>query len=157
MLQKLVPAKRDVAVLIAIVFGMVLLRAFYRLFFHPLAKIPGPRLSRVTRAWLTKQYMSGNWHDICLELHQKYGPIVRIAPDEVSFADAETLKKLYSYSRAAPKVLKITSRGTFLSDRLRRRVGITLGLCLGSNSRFLQKPIIKNMHDDVVKLPRLAL
>jgi hypothetical protein len=93
MLQKLVPAKRDVAVLIAIVFGIVLLKAFYPLFFHPLAKIPGPRLARVTRAWLTKQYMSGNWHDICLELHQKYGPIVRIAPDEVSFAKCRNSTK----------------------------------------------------------------
>jgi hypothetical protein len=157
MLQTLVPARQDIAVLIAIVFSTMLLRAVYRLFFHPLAKTPGPRLARVTRAWLTKQYMSGNWHDICLELHQNYGPIVRIAPEEVSFVDAEALRKLYSYSRAASKVLKVSTRGTFLSDRIHRRVGITLGLCLESKYPSSRKQTIMNTHDDDAKLRQLTL
>lgn len=80
--------------------------ALYRLLFHPLARIPGPFLAKVTRFWHTKQYASGQWHDISLELHRKYGPVVRIAPDEVSFVDAEALKKLYSYSKPAQKVSK---------------------------------------------------
>jgi hypothetical protein len=157
MLQTLVLARRDVAVLIAIVLGTVLLRAFYRLFFHSLAQIPGPRLARVTQAWLTKQYMSGNWHDTYLELHQKYGSIVRIAPNEVSFVDAETLKKLYSYSRAAPKAFQISPRSIFLSDIIRRRGSIILGLCLESKYPFSQKQTIKNAHDDDVRLPQLTI
>ena len=91
-------------VLVAIPLSALLCTTIYRLFLHPLAKVPGPFLAGITRQWQTKQYKSGKWHDVCLELHRTYGPVVRIAPDEVSFVDAETLKKLYSFSRAAPKV-----------------------------------------------------
>jgi hypothetical protein len=76
----------------------------YRAFLHPLAKVPGPFLASITRAWQTRKYVSGQWHDVALNLHAKYGAVVRIAPDEVSFVDPDTLKKLYSYAKAAPKV-----------------------------------------------------
>lgn len=46
----------------------------YNLFFHPLAKVPGPRWAAVTRLWLFFQEMTGMSHEHLLDLHnQKYG------------------------------------------------------------------------------------
>ncbi|PWN92576.1 cytochrome P450 [Acaromyces ingoldii] len=78
--------------------------AFYAVFLHPLAGVPGPRLAKVTRGWHTYKCFKGQWHQVILDLHEKYGPVVRIAPDEVSFVDATALKKLFGHgSNSAPK------------------------------------------------------
>ncbi|KAL4782495.1 cytochrome P450 [Aspergillus varians] len=68
----------------------------YRLFFHPLAKIPGPLLARAT-------YLYSTWHNLVgarfylrvEELHQQYGPIVRITPNEIHLSDPENCEKIY--------------------------------------------------------------
>lgn len=54
--------------------------AFYGHSFHPLASVPGPFLASFTRAWQTRQYLFGRWHDVALKLHADYGPLVQIAP-----------------------------------------------------------------------------
>ncbi|KAK9776283.1 putative Cytochrome P450 [Seiridium cardinale] len=61
-----------------------------------LRKIPGPAISSFT-SWLLK------WHEFHANrtryvhrLHQIYGPVVRIAPNEVSFASTEGVKEIYS-------------------------------------------------------------
>ncbi|KAL6915276.1 hypothetical protein FSST1_006771 [Fusarium sambucinum] len=69
----------------------------YRLYFHPLAKVPGPRLAAVT--WLYQTYYSfigGSRFYLQIEkLHEIYGPIVRITPDEVHLSDLENYDKIY--------------------------------------------------------------
>ncbi len=62
----------------------------YRLFFHPLAKFPGPKLAAATSLYSA-------YYDICTpglikrlpELHRQYGPIVRTMPGELHVADLE--------------------------------------------------------------------
>ena len=61
----------------------------------PLSKIPGPAISRYTALVL-------RWHEFkaCRtsyvhSLHLKYGPVVRLAPNEVSFTSYEALKEIY--------------------------------------------------------------
>ncbi|KAI9370115.1 cytochrome P450 [Aspergillus egyptiacus] len=67
----------------------------YNVFFHPLRAIPGPMLAGVSRWWLFWLEWKGNPHVEILELHRKYGRIVRIAPNEVSFRDLEASDALY--------------------------------------------------------------
>ncbi|KAI0128477.1 cytochrome P450 [Xylariales sp. AK1849] len=64
----------------------------------PLRKIPGPAASLFT-SWILK------WHEFHAsrtryvhQLHVKYGQVVRIAPNEVSFASAEGVKEIYCSS-----------------------------------------------------------
>jgi hypothetical protein len=76
----------------------------YRLFLHPLAGVPGPFIARFTGLWRTTKYFQGTWYDDILGLHQKYGRVVRIAPNEISFVDGEALKRLYGHGKPCKKV-----------------------------------------------------
>lgn len=70
------------------VLGLATARALYYLFFHPLNRYPGPKLWAVSRAFHVWYNFTGRLPFKVLELHRKYGPVVRIAPDELSFTDA---------------------------------------------------------------------
>ncbi len=70
--------------------------ALYRLFLAPLARIPGPALSALTRLPLILREFTGRRSAWIHDLHVKYGPVVRVAPDEVSFATREAAKEIYT-------------------------------------------------------------
>lgn len=61
----------------------------------PLRHIPGPFLARITSKWLVFVDLAGNRTSTIHRLHGKYGPSVRIGPNEVSFANGEMVKELY--------------------------------------------------------------
>ncbi|ETN41001.1 uncharacterized protein HMPREF1541_02933 [Cyphellophora europaea CBS 101466] len=67
----------------------------YRAYFHPLARIPGPPSARFSGSWRNARYWRGTWHEDILELHRKYGRVVRIGPNEVAVVDGTTAKRLY--------------------------------------------------------------
>ncbi|KAI1300027.1 cytochrome P450 [Xylaria venustula] len=77
--------------------------AIYRLYAHPLSKVPGPFLARITELWRTVHYFRGTWFDNILELHRKYGPIVRISPNEVSVVSPDLTKSVYSHGKGTVK------------------------------------------------------
>ncbi|GJJ08845.1 hypothetical protein Clacol_003064 [Clathrus columnatus] len=56
--------------------------------FHPLAKHPGPVICKVTKLWFAWLSYKGKSHLYFRELHKKYGPIVRIGPNELSITEA---------------------------------------------------------------------
>ncbi|KAG6010707.1 hypothetical protein E4U43_008547 [Claviceps pusilla] len=70
----------------------------YRLYFHPLAKIPGPKLAAAT-TWHEFYYNVIGNGVFCWEIkrmHDKYGPIVRINPDEVHILDPNFYDEIYA-------------------------------------------------------------
>lgn len=81
----------------------------YNLYFHPLAKFPGPFLWRVSRL----PHMRAVWgrrfpYDI-QKLHARYGEVVRIAPNELSFINPAAWDDIYSNTDGAnPKAFKKT-------------------------------------------------
>ncbi|KAL3452060.1 putative benzoate 4-monooxygenase cytochrome P450 [Aspergillus insuetus] len=74
--------------------------AIYRVTIHPLAHIPGPRLAGITYLyeWYHDIYHIGRFPWKLRELHEKYGPIIRITPDEVHIKDPDFAATLYSRS-----------------------------------------------------------
>ncbi|KAF3064495.1 hypothetical protein GL218_01155 [Daldinia childiae] len=61
----------------------------------PLRTIPGPRISLFS-SWILKYHeLHAHRTRYVHSLHQKYGPVVRIAPNEVSFASLEGVKEIY--------------------------------------------------------------
>ncbi|KAI0250004.1 putative P450 monooxygenase [Lactifluus subvellereus] len=75
-----------------------LLRIAYNLFFHPLARFPGPRGAACTRWWLAYMELGRkvSLSDLRVELHQKYGDIIRISPNELHFAKPTVYNEIYN-------------------------------------------------------------
>ncbi|RDA92689.1 hypothetical protein CP533_3702 [Ophiocordyceps camponoti-saundersi (nom. inval.)] len=64
----------------------VVSQAVYRIWFHPLSKFPGPAYMALTPLPMHfSDYIRGTWVRKVTKLHRKYGPVVRIGPDNVSF------------------------------------------------------------------------
>lgn len=62
----------------------------YRLYFHPLSKIPGPWYNAITRIPYARHSLAGTTVRNVTNLHEKYGEAVRVSPNEVSFISGET-------------------------------------------------------------------
>ncbi|KAF4552475.1 Cytochrome P450-like protein 41 [Elsinoe fawcettii] len=59
-------------------------------------KTPGPFLAQFTKYWYTKKVIDGRWEQEDIELHRKYGKLVRVAPKMYSFDDPESVKTVYA-------------------------------------------------------------
>ncbi|KAL7930726.1 cytochrome P450 [Trichoderma chlorosporum] len=83
------------------VFGVIYLVSvpIYNVWFHPLRKYPGPRLWAATRIPYTRMIFSGTSHRKILELHQTYGDVVRISPDELSYSSAAAWNDIMDHTR----------------------------------------------------------
>ncbi|PQE12870.1 cytochrome P450 oxidoreductase protein [Rutstroemia sp. NJR-2017a BBW] len=66
----------------------------------PLRHIPGPFLARFTRLWYCLSIYRGSYERENLALHRKYGPIVRIAPNEYSIDSPSACRTIYSTSNS---------------------------------------------------------
>ncbi|KAK0721836.1 cytochrome P450 [Lasiosphaeria miniovina] len=85
-------------------------RALYKRYASPLRKYPGPVFASFSRLWKVKSTALGRTHLEHIELHKKYGPIVRVAPDELSLASPEAARALLS---AGKRFFKTPFYGVF--------------------------------------------
>ncbi|KAL1984736.1 hypothetical protein VTN96DRAFT_8769 [Rasamsonia emersonii] len=69
--------------------------AVYRLYFSPLRKFPGPKLAAVTRLPFLWHSLNGDLIFWVQDLHSRYGEVIRIAPDELSYSTGEAWKDIY--------------------------------------------------------------
>jgi len=81
----------------------IIRQIIYHLFFSPLRHIPGPFLAKFTTKWLTINEVMGHRSEVVEKAHERYGPVVRLAPDELSFSDASCIKELYLSGSKFPK------------------------------------------------------
>lgn len=70
----------------------------YRLYFHPLSKFPGSKIAAATQLYEAYHdlYRGGQYTYVIGELHKKYGPIIRISPDEIHISDPEFYDSVYT-------------------------------------------------------------
>ncbi|KAF9260619.1 cytochrome P450 [Marasmius fiardii PR-910] len=117
------------------------LQLLYRFAFHPLRKFPGPTLAALTHYYrgYYEIFCNGGWIDHLEKLHARYGPAVRVGPNEVDFSapdaydeivgkhpkyhgfykalakpDAEALTAITDHQEAAKRRTRI---GSFFSRR----------------------------------------
>ncbi|KAF9729395.1 hypothetical protein PMIN06_011064 [Paraphaeosphaeria minitans] len=64
-------------------------------YLHPLARFPGPALAAISNLPYSKSYLGGRQPYEVLTLHEKYGPVVRTAPNELSFSAPEAWRDIY--------------------------------------------------------------
>lgn len=74
-------------------------KSIYNLFFHPLASYPGPWLSRASRLHYVYHQLNGTLPYKTLDWHDKYGEVVRVAPDELSYNSARAYHEIHCLFR----------------------------------------------------------
>lgn len=84
-----------------VLFSAVAASVLRRVLFAPLSKLPGPfwtRISSLPILYRNLNYTRTLWIH---QLHQEYGPIVRLSPTEVSVNDAGLVSQIYSYEKSS--------------------------------------------------------
>lgn len=77
--------------------GIVILLYFlYQRLSSPISKLPGPWYTEFTSLVIKYHEFSASRRVFIHQLHQQYGTIVRIAPNEVSFASLDAIREIYA-------------------------------------------------------------
>ncbi|KAF3766843.1 cytochrome P450, partial [Cryphonectria parasitica EP155] len=72
-------------------------RCVYLLYFHPLARYPGPKLAALSEAWHNRNMTCGRGCFNVRELHHKHGDVVRLGPNRLSFATPQAYRDIYGH------------------------------------------------------------
>ncbi|KAH8810843.1 putative P450 monooxygenase [Xylogone sp. PMI_703] len=77
-----------------------ILRIAYNLLLHPLRAYPGPPWAKVTAWWKTwiEVVQQESMVDVLVKLHEQYGDIVRVGPNELHFAKPSAYHEIYNSS-----------------------------------------------------------
>ncbi|OAP60083.1 hypothetical protein AYL99_05085 [Fonsecaea erecta] len=97
-------ASRHAAVLLlATPFAFVVYVVVYRLFFHPLAKYPGPFLAKLTTWYSAYHNYLNDVHIDILRCHELYGDFVRYGPDRLVVNSANGYHDIYDHGKNIAK------------------------------------------------------
>ncbi|KAK8029628.1 hypothetical protein PG993_010919 [Apiospora rasikravindrae] len=78
-----------------------LARAIYNVYLHPLREYPGPLLCRATfLTWMLIQCRGESTNFIHAQ-HKRYGPVVRIEPNLLSYSDGQAWRDIYGHKTGA--------------------------------------------------------
>ena len=88
--------------ILLILFFAISIVVIFRRQFAPIAKIPGPFLTRFTHLPIVCQDSKSNRTWWTIELHKKYGPLVRLSPNEVSCSSTPTMTDVYAGNAKQP-------------------------------------------------------
>ncbi|KAI0154663.1 cytochrome P450 [Xylariaceae sp. FL1272] len=138
----------------------ILTRSLYRLTFHPLSHIPGPKLAAVSRALeFYHDVIRGGMYIWEVEkMHEKYGPVVRINPREVHVKDPYFYDEVYApSSRRRDKDPDFISELAFKSSMiatidhdLHRRRRAMLNTFFSKQSVLRLSPVIQEKVDKLM-------
>ena len=88
-----------------ILLSLVLLRILRTCYLSPLRKFPGPFLYPTTDIWrLVYTYRQIRNPQLWIDMHRKYGEVVRLGPDMLSFGSPEAARDIYGAGKNFKKV-----------------------------------------------------
>ncbi|TLS21068.1 uncharacterized protein PpBr36_10469 [Pyricularia pennisetigena] len=86
----------------------------YRLYFHPLAKIPGPPLMAISDVPFQFQcYVQGIFAKRAVSIHAKYGNIVRVGPDRLAVDASVGWTDIYAHRQGGTETEFVKVEGFF--------------------------------------------
>lgn len=96
----------QIAVTALVLLAFPLSSIIYNLYLHPLSKFPGPRAWSASRIPFVYNLLRGTLIRRQRELHDQYGPIFRMAPDEISFATEEAWNDIYAWRKGHKRAVR---------------------------------------------------
>lgn len=78
-------------------------RLLFNKFHNGLNKYPGHWLAAYTDWWRFADVRNRSAHETHIELHRKYGDVVRLGPNVLSFADPRAIKIIYGLNKGMTK------------------------------------------------------
>lgn len=133
----------------------------YNVTFHPLEKFPGPKLYAATSLFYSRLVLSGKLPIEAQALHEKYGDIVRISPDQLSIINPDAWKDIYGNRPSQPqrpKDLRHVSAGPNSTpsilradDQTHSRYRRSLAHGFSEGSLQKQEPIINGYIDLLIQ------
>ncbi|KAI6711662.1 hypothetical protein JHW43_005807 [Diplocarpon mali] len=141
----------------------------YNIFYHPLRDYPGPRFAAATRLPLTWFVLRGWGPHWTSALHDKYGPVVRVAPNELSYIDKRAWRDIYSSTPCAKYGMKRwddfvayffdqqSSNDSIVSadEEEHRRLRKIFSLGFSKTALVAQEPLIINHIDHLIEKLRV--
>lgn len=85
-------------------------RAYCQLFINPLSKYPGPTFAAISRIPQLYHTFKGDLVEWVSGLHATHGDVVRVAPDELSYATGEAWKAIYGHASPGKPVTEKDAR-----------------------------------------------
>ena len=89
-----------------------------------LRQVPGPFVASFSNLWKLRAVWNKNMHRENVRVHEDYGPIVRIGPNHVSVADAQSMHAIYGVQNVFRKV--INTQASFCRDLSYDQKGILI-------------------------------
>lgn len=130
--------------------------AVYNVFFHPLRRFPGPILWAATSVPAALNILSGKPHKKILELHNQYGDVVRVSPNELAFSHPEAWKEICGHLKRGqpengkdPKYLNEDIDKSLISASRERHGPLrrTLAHAFSARAMAEQQPLINSFID----------
>ncbi|KAJ0425151.1 sterigmatocystin biosynthesis P450 monooxygenase stcL [Aspergillus carlsbadensis] len=113
---------RWMATLGLLITGWAIYDTFYNLYISPLSHFPGPKLwafSRIPYQW---SIIRGQSHRKMLEMHNRYGAVLRVGPDELSFNSPQAFQDIYRARPGRPQYQKDPKFYGSLLNAVRRSI-----------------------------------
>lgn len=130
----------------------------YNIYFHPLASYAGPKYAVVSRAWWLLHSFRGELSYKTKELHDQYGDVVRIAPNELSYTAPNGWKDIYGHRHGQPENYKDPSenfdgsQSIIFADRVKHsQLRRLLSNAFSEKTLRDQEPVLKSYTDLLIQ------
>ncbi|KAK4862890.1 hypothetical protein LT330_003023 [Penicillium expansum] len=130
--------------------GVLCLHFIYTRLSSPLARIPGPTISKWTEVVYIRYWFAGKVPYYVHDLHERYGPIVRTGPNRVDICDVDAVKEIH---KTNSRFLKSSWYRTLLPDGMENLFSTTDRHFHSTRRRLLASPISDtslHQHEDLI-------
>ncbi|KAJ5401140.1 hypothetical protein N7465_011629 [Penicillium sp. CMV-2018d] len=136
--------------ILASIIGVLCLHFIYNRLNSPLARIPGPAISKWTDLVYIHYWFAGKAPNYVHELHENYGPIVRTGPNRVDICSVDAVKEIH---KTNSRFLKSPWYRTLIPNNMENVFSTTDPYFHSSRRRLLASPISDtslHQHEDLI-------